>query len=136
MPEGTKVNYGIFHEAQEFWEGAERSELRIQRCEDCGKYVFYPREYCPHDLGKLTYEKVSGKGKVLTYSIVVRTGDPRFADKTPFVAAVVQLDEGPTMYSRIVVDDPRNVDFNQEVEVLFEEHEGKKIPLFKPVKNA
>lgn len=133
MTEEIKIDYGIFQEGKEFWEGTEKSELLIQRCQDCGKYIFYPREYCPHDMGSLVYEKVSGKGKVLTYSVVVRTGDPRYTALTPFVAAIVQLDEGPTMYTRMDVKDPNDVYFNQEVEVVFTEHEGRKIPLFQPV---
>jgi uncharacterized protein len=136
VTEGTKIDYGIFHEGKEFWEGIERSELLIQRCQDCGRYVFYPREFCPHDMGQLTYERVSGRGRILTYSVVVRTGDPRYAKLTPFVAAVVQLNEGPTMYSRIDVKDPSDVTFNQEVEVVFTEHAGRKIPLFQPINNA
>ena len=35
-------------ETREFWEGAQRSELRIQRCRSCGKAYFYPRPFCPH----------------------------------------------------------------------------------------
>ena len=136
MAEETKIDYGIFQEAKEFWEGVERSELFIQRCQECGQYIFYPRACCPHDMGSLTYERVSGIGRIITYSIVVRTGDPQFANLTPFVAAVVKLAEGPTLYTRIDVEDPNTVTFNQEVEVIFKEHGGRKIPLFKPVNHV
>ena len=34
------------HEDREFWEGARRGELRIQRCTSCGKHQHYPRFLC------------------------------------------------------------------------------------------
>jgi len=34
------------------------------------------------------------------------------------------------------VEDPNTVTFNQEVEVIFKEHRGRKIPLFKPVNHV
>lgn len=122
------------NEAKEFWDGVDRSELWMQRCDDCGKYVYFPRVYCPYDMGTLSYEKVSGRGKILTYSIVKRTQDPSYSHLTPYVAAIIQLDEGPTMFTRIVVNDLKTVTFNQEkaVEVVFIEENRKKIPLFRP----
>jgi Predicted nucleic-acid-binding protein containing a Zn-ribbon len=123
----------INKEAKEFYEAAEKSELLIQKCEDCGEYVFFPRKYCPKDMGKLTFVKASGKGRILTYSIVVNDGQPFFKDLVPYVAAIVELEEGPTMYTRVVVDDPKEVTFGQKVEVVFQEQEGKNIPLFRPI---
>lgn len=127
------MTHSISEEAKEFWEGVARSELWIQRCDSCRKHVFFPREYCPYDMGTLTYEQVSGRGKILTYSIVERTGDPDYTNLTPYVAAIVQLEEGPTMFTRIVGTDPYVVTFNDPVEVVFIHEGDKKIPLFRPL---
>jgi uncharacterized OB-fold protein len=126
----------INKETKEFYEGAARSELLIQRCDDCGEYVFYPRAFCPKDLGNLSFVKASGKGKILTYSVVMMDGMPSFKDMVPYVAAIVQLEEGPTMGTRIVIDNPANAFIGQEVEVVFEEQHGQKIPLFRPLENV
>ena len=31
-----------------FWDGLAAEEVRIQRCDDCGGWVFYPRSRCSH----------------------------------------------------------------------------------------
>ncbi|MEH7098084.1 Zn-ribbon domain-containing OB-fold protein [Neobacillus vireti] len=129
------INY-INKETKEFYEGANRSELLIQKCDNCGEYVFYPRAICPKDMGNLSFVKASGKGKILTYSIVRMDGMPRFKDMVPYAAALVELEEGPTIGTRIVVNNPEEVFIGQEVEVLFEEQDSQKIPLFRPVGNV
>ncbi|MCH7954080.1 MAG: hypothetical protein IIC25_09330, partial [Chloroflexi bacterium] len=32
--------------SQPFWDGLAAGELRLQRCDNCDTYVFYPRPYC------------------------------------------------------------------------------------------
>ncbi|MEH7178568.1 Zn-ribbon domain-containing OB-fold protein [Neobacillus vireti] len=126
----------INKETKEFYEGLERSELLIQKCDSCGEYVFYPRAFCPKDLGNLSFVNASGKAKILTYSVVMMDGMPRFKDLVPYVAAIVELAEGPLMNTRIEIENPQDVFIGQEVEVFYKEQEGKRIPLFRPVENV
>jgi uncharacterized OB-fold protein len=126
----------INKETKEFYKGLERSELLIQKCDSCGEYVFYPRAFCPKDLGNLSFVIASGKAKILTYSVVMMDGMPRFKEMVPYVAAIVQLEEGPLMNTRVEIKDHQDVFIGQEVEVLYKEQEGKKIPLFRPVENV
>ena len=35
---------------QPFWDGLCDGVLRIQRCAECSRHVFYPRTVCPHCL--------------------------------------------------------------------------------------
>jgi uncharacterized OB-fold protein len=103
-----------------FWEAAKRHELKIQRCGACNKYVYYPRDRCPHCFAdKLAWERVSGRGKVYSYTIVRRASARSFADG-PYVLAIVQLEEGPRLTTNIV-GPPEKVRVEMPVEVFFDD---------------
>ena len=79
---------------REFWEGAHRGELRIQRCTTCGKHQHYARMQCSH-CGAQTLEWVtaSGNGTLYSYTVIRQNGVPPFKERVPFVVACVDLDE-------------------------------------------
>jgi uncharacterized OB-fold protein len=81
-------------EDREYWEGARRGELRIQRCTSCGKHQHYARYLCTH-CGKTTLEWVtsSGLGTVYSFTVVRQNGVPPFSERVPFVVATIALDE-------------------------------------------
>ncbi len=81
-------------EDREFWEGAGREELRLQRCETCGRHQHYPRLLCVHCGGAdLAWVTASGCGTVYSYTVIRQNGVPPFRDRLPFVVAAVDLDE-------------------------------------------
>jgi uncharacterized OB-fold protein len=86
-----------------FWEGLRGGELRLQRCIECGRYVFYPRSVCPHCLSdRLEWTNASGLGRVYSYTVVHRAMNPAFASEVPYVFAIVELDEGIRVTTNIV----------------------------------
>jgi uncharacterized OB-fold protein len=86
-----------------FWEAAKRHELVLPRCKTCDYLFFYPRSECPRCLSnQLEWMRVSGRGRLHTYTIVNQPANAAFRDDTPYVYAVVQLDEGPRMVSNVV----------------------------------
>jgi uncharacterized OB-fold protein len=102
-----------------FWEAARRHELSLQRCAACKAYIYYPRERCPHCFSdRLAWERVSGRGKVYSYTVVRRASSRSFADQ-PYVLAIVELDEGPRMTSNIVAV-PESVKVGMPVVVQFD----------------
>src|SRR4051794_30602130 len=45
-----------------YWESLKAHQMKIQRCNDTGKFFFYPRGMSPFTLsGNLSWEAVSGK---------------------------------------------------------------------------
>ena len=93
-------------ETQTFWEGTAIGELRIQRCNSCEEYYFYPRPYCPGcQSDDVEWRVVSGKGTLASYNINYRPF-PIFESKDPQVIALVELDEGVRMMSNIVDVEP------------------------------
>ena len=118
-----------------FWDGCKRHELLIQKCQDCKKPIFYPKLYCPHCLSlNLEWMKCSGKGKVYSFTTVHLYGPTEFSQDTPYVIAVVRLQEGVSMMSNIVDCPPDKVKCDIEVEVVFEEVTPDiTLPRFRPI---
>ena len=47
MSEGRRARPQPTPETQHFWDGTRAGELRLQRCNACGKVYFPPRPFCP-----------------------------------------------------------------------------------------
>jgi len=86
-----------------FWDALRSGELRIQRCASCGVFRHPPRPVCARcgstDRG---WAAVSGGGEVWSFTIVHPPTLPAFANRTPYGAVVVRLDEGVFLVSNIV----------------------------------
>ncbi len=81
-------------EAAEFFAGAVRGELRIQRCSTCGLHHHYPRMACPHcGSSELTWITASGLGTLYSFTVIRQNGIPPFNEQVPFVVGLVDLDE-------------------------------------------
>ncbi|OIK03951.1 Zn-ribbon domain-containing OB-fold protein [Streptomyces monashensis] len=86
-----------------YWEAAAAGRLLIRRCGACGRAHHYPREFCPHCWSEdVTWEEASGRAALYTWSTVHRNDLPPFGARTPYVAAVVDLAEGPRMMTELV----------------------------------
>jgi uncharacterized protein len=81
-----------------FWDGARDHRLLIQRCDDCGRFQHPPEPICHHCLSfSLGAGEVSGRGTIYSFEVATQAFHPWFADKIPFVIAVVELVEQPTL---------------------------------------
>ncbi|MBG0854481.1 OB-fold domain-containing protein [Streptomyces spinoverrucosus] len=86
-----------------YWDAAARGRLLVRRCGACGRAHHYPREFCPHCWSEdVTWEEASGRATLYTWSVVHRNDLPPFGERTPYVAAVVDLAEGPRMMTEII----------------------------------
>lgn len=117
-----------------YWEGLAQGELRIQRCASCSRAVFYPRSLCPHcHADNLSWIVASGRGTIYSYT-VAHQAFGMFAEETPFIVAIIELEEGVRMMSRII-DAPRErVAIGLPVQVTFERAgENITLPYFRLV---
>ncbi|MBX6352530.1 MAG: Zn-ribbon domain-containing OB-fold protein [Thermoflavifilum sp.] len=123
-------------DSRPFWEGCREGVLRIQRCASCGRHVFYPRLLCPHCFSdQLSWVEASGAGRIHTYTVVHRAFGPFQAD-VPYVVALVDLDEGVRMMTRIL-GDRSSVRIGARVRVEFvEADEGLVLPYFRVMDEA
>ena len=120
------------HETAPFWDACADGRLALPRCDDCGKLIWYPRSFCPFCASmSVTYEDVSGRGVIYSFTIM-RRGEGPFRDRAPYVVAYVELDEGPRLLTNIVGVDPNVVTVGQPVRVVFEPagDDGDAIPRF------
>lgn len=86
-----------------FWTSAAEGRLCIQRCRACGTYVFYPRNRCTACWSAdLEWVVVSGGARLLSFSEVWKPGHPGWIPAAPYLVAIVQLSEGPTLLTHIV----------------------------------
>jgi uncharacterized OB-fold protein len=105
-----------------FWEAATRHELVMPRCTICDHLFFYPRSECPRCLSShLEWMQVSGRGRLHTYTGVYQPANAAFRDDTPYIYAVVQLDEGPRMVSNVVQCDLDAVKVDMPLEAIFDD---------------
>jgi len=122
-------------ETREYWEGAKRGELRIERCQSCGKAYFYPRPFCPFCSSRdVAWFTASGRGRLYSYVINQRPARG-FEDFVPYVIAIVELDEGPRMMTNIIGVEPvpEHLPIGMRVEVTFERQSDEiTLPLFRP----
>jgi uncharacterized OB-fold protein len=105
-----------------YWAGAAAGELRIPRCDGCGRFNWYPHEHCDACGGTaFTWETMSGKGTLFSWVVVTHPFLPQFAGLVPFVPALVALDEDPAVRipTRVVDTHPDALEFDMPVEVTF-----------------
>ena len=90
-------------ETQPFWDAAREGRLLIKRCNDCMRTHFYPRPFCPHCWSQaVEWMDASGRATLYTWSVVHRNDLPPFQERVPYVAAIVDLAEGPRMMTNVV----------------------------------
>ena len=109
-------------EGAPFWEATRRRELQVQYCPDCEKHQFPPRRLCVHCGGrKVTWRKVSGAGKIYSFTVIHRAPEPSFTPDVPYVLAVVDLAEGGRMMTNIIDCPVNDVRVDMPVSAAFEQ---------------
>lgn len=84
--------------AKPYWSAAANGVLLIQACTRCHRYQFYPRAHCVQCLAAdPEWIEASGRGTLFAFTVVHRVPDPEAAPETPYVFAVVELEEGVRM---------------------------------------
>ncbi len=117
-----------------YWQAAHQHELKLPRCDTCAKFHFYPRTACPYcGSTQLAWQDVSGNGEVYSFTAVHRAPSKGFEELVPYVVAVVALDEGPHLMTRLTSIDPDEVRIGLRVQVAFEKQDDETtLPVFRP----
>jgi uncharacterized OB-fold protein len=119
-------------ETQPYWDAAREGKLLIKRCAACGRAHFDPRPFCPHCWSDdVEWEQASGKATLYTFTIVRRNDLPPFPERVPYVAAVVDLDEGPRMMTNVEGCDADEVEIGMALTVAFRDEGDFSIPVFR-----
>ena len=124
-------------DTEEWWEATRDRRLLVQQCRQCGHFQHYPRPFClscrSTDLG---FKESTGHGVIYSFSVVHRSPDP-YLFEPPYVVALVQLEEGPTLFTSIVDCGPDDLHCDQAVEVAWRPlSDGRRLPVFSPMKGV
>lgn len=117
--------------SDEWFAAAREGKLLIQRRDHDGGFQWYPRA---HALGTLDeavhWVQASGLGRVYTFSEIHWTPNEEFAADTPYVLAIVELEEGPRLTTRIVNMPAEEIACDMPVRVVFEQVGEFELPYF------
>jgi uncharacterized OB-fold protein len=121
-------------ETRPYWDYCRKHELRMQKCSQCGYIRFPISVICPkcHSM-EAEWTKLSGKGKIYSFTIYRVPYHPAFKDDIPYVLAIIQLDEGPRMESNIIGCKVEQVRMEMPVVVAFDDVTPEvSLPKFRP----
>ncbi len=115
-----------------YWNAAREHRLLIRQCAECQALHFMPRYLCPFCWSdKLEWVESKGTGSVHSFTVIHRAPVAAFAGRTPYIVALIELDEGPRMMANIVGGDALSVCIDDRVDVTFEDRgDGAMIPQF------
>ncbi|MBR1146186.1 Zn-ribbon domain-containing OB-fold protein [Bradyrhizobium sp. AUGA SZCCT0431] len=123
-------------ETSHFWEGTRIGLLRLQKCDDCSHVYFPPRPVC-RKCGCSNVSIVEACGKAILASYVIsHLPVPGF--ESPYVVAIVELEEGPRMLTNLIGVDasPTSMELGMDLEVVYSRlNDTIALPLFKPSGN-
>ena len=122
---------------QPYWDACKDHELKVQQCRACRRMRHRPSAGC-HWCGErdVDWTRLSGRGKVYTYTVVHRAFHPAFAQDVPYAVGLVAAEEDPTVrfHTRFVECDPGDIHVGMDVEVTFDlEDDGAVIPHWRPL---
>lgn len=109
--------YGVF------LKHVKKGELAYQMCTDDGRAVFYPRVTAPGS-GSPNLEWRVSKGFGTVYSTTV----VHYRNEPPINVALIDLDEGFRMMSRVEGVDPMDVKIGMRVKVRMDPGDEKQSP--------
>lgn len=114
----------------QYWQAAREHRLIIQWCPACERHQFYPRRHCTYCLGPVEWREASGRGSVYAHTEVHWSALRDFQDETPYLYALVDLDEDVRLTAQIVgpVD---GLGCGSAVNVDFIERMGRTLPVFR-----
>jgi uncharacterized OB-fold protein len=114
-----------------YWAGCAEGVLRLQQCNACQQYQFYPRIFCSHcGNNELQWREASGRGRIASYTVVQRGVSKDYP--APYVVILVDLEEGPRMMSSLVETEPDSVAVGASVKVEFAAwSEDTTVPVFR-----
>ncbi|MDO5740186.1 MAG: OB-fold domain-containing protein [Ornithinimicrobium sp.] len=123
--------------SEPFWAGVDDERLMFQRCSACERAIFPARGHCPGCWSQdLVWQESTGRGTLASFAAVHRPGHAAFTDLTPYTLALVDLEEGFRMLSRLVEASDSTPTLGSSVEVSWRMQGETRLPLFTVKENS
>lgn len=119
----------------EHYRALAQGRLLINRCRDCGHWIYPHRPLCPKCLSwDVAPTPVSGEGRVFTYTLIRQLRDADSFIAEPVIAAAVELAEQPGLrYLARIVDCPiPALALDMPVVLTWIQERGRLAPVFAP----
>lgn len=131
VPPPSRVTTGL---TRPFWDALAAGVFQIQRCTECGRHQYYPGPICRSCWsGDVTWTEPTGAGTVRSYTVAHVPSHAHWRSATPYVIALVELDEGPCLTTNIVGCPPERVHVGQSVAaVITRDAAGQPLVQFTP----
>lgn len=118
-----------------FWEALRGGALTFQRCKACNKGWLPARSHCPNCLSDdWSRENANGRARLVSWVVYRIAYHPAFAERLPYIVAVVELEEGPRMISNIVQAQPESLQMDMALRLVIESEGEVSVPRFVPVR--
>lgn len=106
----------------EFWASTSEHAAKLQRCNVCEKFWYYPGPVC-HNCGAQdwTWSKLSGKGTIYSYSVLERAKGNPYENDVPITIVLVRLEEGPVVMSNLFDYEPADLAVDAPVTMDYED---------------
>jgi uncharacterized protein len=105
-----------------WWDAAKRHELLIQSCGECGRLTLPPAPNCPRCRATaISWIAASGRGKVWSWTVFHKSYFVGFADEVPYAVAIVELDEGPRLWTQVIGISNADIQIGTQVEATFDD---------------
>ena len=115
---------------KEFFDFLSQGHFMIQRSKNSGEYVFYPRVVMPKTGAEdLEWVPASGKGVVYATSVVRQRPEKGGV----YNVALIDLEEGPRLMSRVEGCAPESVEIGMNVVAEIYPNDSNPVLIFKPV---
>ncbi len=119
-----------------FWEGCNAGVLRMQACLPAGHLRYPVSDACPTCLSPdFEWRELSGEGDILSAVMFKRSYNKAYEAQVPYNVVLVQLAEGPRMFSNVVPLSSDPLPAGTRVHVIFDRiTDDVVLPRFAPVK--
>jgi uncharacterized OB-fold protein len=117
-----------------FFDATRAGKLVLQRCRGCGTWLHPVRARCPECSGtEIEWAQASGRGRLYSHGRLHRAYHPDLERRLPVTLAVVDLEEGVRLSSRLVDAGAAELRAGMPVEVAFERVSPEvTVPVFRP----
>ncbi|HZS83508.1 MAG TPA: OB-fold domain-containing protein [Stellaceae bacterium] len=115
-------------------EGWREGRLMIQVCGGCSHTFFYPRPLCPYCWSaELSWKAASGRGTIVSFSLVNRPNAPAFFAEVPIILAEIRLDEEVLLIARVIAREASSIRSGLPVELVSGPEAARyPLPTFRP----
>jgi uncharacterized OB-fold protein len=123
-----------------FFSSAREGRLCFPKCDDCGKFHWYPMPRCPHCRSKnISWQEVSSRGEIFSFTSVQHPFNKERAADLPFLVGLISFADAPDvrLVTNIIDADYADLRIGQAVEAIFPHPDDDPAAvLFRPVGDA